>query len=72
MNFEDFVDSCSEIENDESRTYWLFKVTREHDSYWIYYRCEPVMLALSLTELKAILRALYKVLKIEYRVEVNE
>ena len=67
MNFDGFIEKVQLLSIGEEVKYWNFKVRYEHTrSIWIYYRGQEIAITHSKTEAVAILRAMYKTIKVEF------
>ena len=67
MNFDRFIEKVQVLNIGEETSYWHFKARYEHTkSIWIYYREREIAIVHSKTDAVAILRAMYKTIKVEF------
>jgi hypothetical protein len=66
-NFEHFIEDVQLLSIGECTEYWHFKVKYEHTkSIWIYYRGNEITIVHDKQEALLILRAMYRVVKLEF------
>ena len=66
MTFETFLHDLPLLMNGEERSYWHFTVKRDHTTISIYWRDKLVIIADGIYEATTVLRAMYKMYKVEF------
>jgi ribonuclease HIII len=66
MTFETFLHELRLLTNGEEWSYWHFTVKRDHTTISIYWRNKLVIIAEGIHEATIILRAMYKMYKVEF------